>query len=75
MLGRDRLLKKTRYIFFLILICFISKSVIANSTKTDLLNYNNSLKNYDFRRFSLKIIITDLTLTSFLIKNIYFFKF
>ena len=41
---KDKLLKKTSKIFLLIIL-FANESVIANTTKLKLLDYNNSLKN------------------------------
>jgi len=43
MLVKDRYLEKFNKFFFLLLVFLVSKNVIANSTKIELLNYNKSL--------------------------------
>ena len=45
MQAKDRFLEKFKKLLFLILLFFISNTVIADSIKSELLNYNESLKN------------------------------
>ena len=45
MQAKDRFLEKFKKLLFLILLFFTSNTVVADSIKSELLNYNESLKN------------------------------